>query len=127
MKTKWDCPLFPFIVARLYILGKPLGAENEDIWLHRYRKDPKDEVGAYGAALVYSLKGDPERALAIVKTINCPYRALFMGEFLIAAHRFNEAIAVLQNEDHPVARYFLAKAYEGQGSLSSAGKILATS
>ncbi|MGD0228755.1 MAG: M48 family metalloprotease [Syntrophorhabdales bacterium] len=123
-KTRVDVSLFPFVVARLRILGKPVGAQNEDIWLHRYNKDPKDAVGAYGAALVYSLKGDWDRALAIAKAIDSPHRSLFVGEFLVTGHRFSEAIAVLENETHPVARYYLAKAYEGQGDLATAGGIL---
>ena len=47
-----------------------------------------------------------------------------MGEFLVTAHRFTEARAILENETHPVARFFLAKACEGQGDLTTATQIL---
>jgi predicted Zn-dependent protease len=124
LKARVDVSFFPFIVTRVCIHSGPLGVQNEDIWLKKYQRDPKDPVGAYGAALVYSLKGDTDRAVAMAKAINSPYAPLFAGEFLVAGHRFQEAIAVLRGESHPVARYFLAKAYEGQGDFTTAGLIL---
>jgi predicted Zn-dependent protease len=124
MKTRVDVSLFPFVVARARILSGPVGAQNEDIWLKKYQKDPTDPVSAYGAALVYSLKGDTDRAVALVRAINSPYTPLFMGEFFVAGRRFKEAIEVLGGEAHPVARYFLAKAYEGQGDFTTAGRVL---
>jgi predicted Zn-dependent protease len=69
------------------------------------------------------LKGDTGRAVALAKAINSPYAPLFAGEFLVAGHRFQEAIGVLGGETHPVARYFLAKAYEGLGDFTTAGRI----
>jgi predicted Zn-dependent protease len=124
MKTRLDVSFFPFVVARARILSGPLGAQNEDIWLKKYERAPQDPVSVYGAALVHSLKGDTDGAIALVKTLDSPYAPLFMGEFLVAGRRFKEAVAVLGAEDHPVARYFLAKAYEGQGNLAAAGQIL---
>jgi predicted Zn-dependent protease len=123
-KTRVDVSLFPFVVARLQIIGKPLGAQNEEIWLKKYQKDPKDPVSVYGAGLVYSLKGDTDKAVAMVKTIDSPHTPLFIGEFYVAGRRFKEAIAVLRNETHPVARFYLAKAYEGLGDLAMAGTVL---
>ncbi len=125
MKTRVDVSFFPFVVARVRILGAPVGAQNEDIWFKKHQKDPKDPVSAYGAALVHSLKGDTDGAVALAKSMNSPYAPLFMGEFFVAGRRFNEAIAVLGAQGHPVARYFLAKAYEGQGDLAAAGHVLA--
>lgn len=125
MKTRVDVSLFPFMVARLHIIGKPVGTQNEEIWLKKYQKEPDDPVSAYGAALVYSLKGDTDKAVALAKTINSPHAPLFVGEFLVTGRRFNEAIEVLQNDTHPVARYYLAKAYEGRGDLLMAGKTFA--
>jgi predicted Zn-dependent protease len=124
MKTRVDVSFFPFVAARARILDEPLGTQNEDIWLKKYQRDPKDPVSAYGAALVHSLKGDTDGAVALVKTIDSPYAPLFMGEFFVVGRRFREAIDVLSAEEHPVARYFLAKAYEGQGDLATAGRIL---
>ncbi len=124
MKTRVDVSFFPFVIARARILSGPLGAQNEDIWFKKYQRDPKDPVGIYGAALVLSLKGNTDGALALIRTLRSPYAPLFMGEFLVAGHRFNQAIDVLGAEEHPVARYFLAKAYEGQGDLAAAGRTL---
>lgn len=124
MKTRLDVSFFPFVVARTRILSGPIGAQNEEIWLSKYRKDPKDPVSAYGAALVYSLKGDTDRAVAIARAIASPYAPLFEGEFLVAGRRFKDAVAVLGGQAHPVARYFLAKAYEGQGDFATAWQIL---
>jgi predicted Zn-dependent protease len=124
VKTRVDVSFFPFVVARARILSGPVGDQNEDIWLKKYQKDPTDPVSAYGAALVYSLKGDTDRAVALARAINSPYAPLFTGEFLVVGRRFKEAIAVLGGEAHPVARYFLAKAYEGQGDFITAGRIL---
>ncbi len=124
VKSRVDVSFFPFVVARARILDGPVGAQNEDIWLKKYQKDPTDPVSAYGAALVYSLKGDTDRAVALAKSINSPYAALFTGEFLVSGRRFKEAAAILGGEAHPVARYFLAKAYEGQGNLAAASEVL---
>ncbi len=124
LKTMVDVSFFPFIVTRVRIHDGPLGAQNESIWLGKYQRDPKDPVSAYGAALVYSLKGDTDRAVALAKAIDSPYAPLFVGEFLVAGHHFQEAIKVLGGQTHPVARYFLAKAYEGQGDFTSAWRIL---
>ncbi len=49
---------------------------------------------------------------------------MFEGEFLVAGRRFKDAVAVLGGQAHPVARYFLAKAYEGQGDFATAWQIL---
>jgi predicted Zn-dependent protease len=125
MKTRVDVSLFPFMVTRLHIIGKPLGTQNEEIWIKKYQKEPDDPISVYGAALVYSLKGDTDKAVALAKTINSPHAALFVGEFLVSGRRFNEAIAVLENETHPVARYYLARAYEGQGDLAMAAQTFA--
>jgi len=124
VRTRVDVSFFPFVVARARILSGPVGAQNEDIWLKKYQKDPTDPVSAYGAALVYSLKGDTDRAVALARAINSPYAPLFTGEFFVVGRRFKEAVAVLGGEVHPVARYFLAKAYEGQGDFTTAGRVL---
>jgi predicted Zn-dependent protease len=123
VKTRVDDSLFPFIVARLTVVGKPLSRQNEEIWLNRARKDPKNPVNVYGAALVCTMKGDRERALALLTKIDSPYRPLFLGEFLVKSNRFDEAIDVLSAETHPIARYWLARAYEGQGNLAMASGV----
>jgi predicted Zn-dependent protease len=123
MKTWVDDSFFPFLLVRLSVLGKPLSAQNEEIWLNRYRKDPKNAANCYGAALIYSMKGDTGRGLDLLGRLDSPYRPLLVGELLVRASRFKEAVDVLNPETHPVARYFLAKAYEGQGNLQMAGRV----
>jgi predicted Zn-dependent protease len=125
MKTRVDVSLFPFMVTRLHIIGKPIGTQNEEIWFKKYQKEPDDPISTYGAALVYSLKGDTDKAVAMAKTIDSPHAPLFVGEFLVTGRRFDDAIAVLEDQTHPVARYYLAKAYEGRGDLATAGKTFA--
>jgi predicted Zn-dependent protease len=124
MKTKVDVSLFPFIVARTAITGKPLGAQNEEIWLNKYRKDPKNQVNIYGAALVYSMKGNTNQAVSVLQTMNSPHKPLFLAEILVKNNQFKEAIDLLSNEAHPIGRFLLAKAYEGQGNLVRAGEVL---
>ena len=97
-KTLVDDSFFPFIVARLKILITPLSKQSEDIWFNRQRKDPKNPVNAYGAALVYTMKGDTEHAFALLSQIDSPYKSLFLGEFLVTSSRFKEAVDVLSAE-----------------------------
>jgi len=122
-RTRVDDSLFPFLLVRLNIVGKPLSPQKEEIWLNRYRKNPKDPVNAYGAALVYTIKGDHKEALDLLSNIDFPYRPLFLGEFYVNSNRYNEAVEVLSGQTHPIARFYLAKAYEGQGNLAMAGQI----
>jgi predicted Zn-dependent protease len=123
IKTKWDVSLFPFVIARVAIVGKPVGAQNEDIWVNRYRRDPKDPVSTYGAALIYAMKGDTDRAISMVKSMDSPWKPLFLGEFLVNSRRFKEAVEILGSQTHPVAGYYLARAYEGLGDLQTASRI----
>jgi tetratricopeptide (TPR) repeat protein len=44
---------------------------------------------------------------------------------LVTGRRFDDAIAVLEDQTHPVARYYLARAYEGQGDLAMAAQTFA--
>jgi predicted Zn-dependent protease len=122
-KTRIDDSFFPFLLARVSLVGKPLSKQSEEMWFNLLRRDPKNPVNVYGAALVYSMKGDTERGAALLRQMNSPYRSLFLGEFLVNSGRFKEAASVLSAETHPVARYWLARAYEGEGDLASAGRV----
>ncbi len=122
-KTRVDDSFFPFLLARLRIIGKPLSSQNEAIWFNRYRKDPKNPVNAYGAALVHTIKGDTDEALALLTTMDSPYKPIFLGEFLVNNNRYKEAVEVLSTQTHPIAHFYLAKAYEGQGNFLMAGQI----
>jgi predicted Zn-dependent protease len=122
-KTTVDDSLFPFLVARTRILSAPLSAQTEDIWSKRYQREPENPVNVYGAALIYAMKGDTEKAEGLLNKIDSPHRSLFLGELFVAGNRFKEAVEVLGNESNPLARYYLAKAYEGQGNLAMATPI----
>jgi beta-barrel assembly-enhancing protease len=115
---------FPYVQARLKILNKPFGPTIEEMWLGKHERDPKDPVGAYGAALVYTLKGNAGKAEEIIQNMESPYRNLFLGEIFVRSQRFKEAVEVLHNQTDPIARYFLASALEGSGDLSGAADVL---
>lgn len=119
-KVRVDTSFYPYLVARAQILHGFPGLSTEDIWLNKYARDEDDPVAAYGAALVYMLKGDGEEAIRITSAMKSPYRNLFLGEMLVNARRFREAIALLKNETDDIAIYFLARAYEGSGNRLAA-------
>jgi len=122
-RTTVDDSLFPFLVVRAKILGRPLNSQNEDIWLKRYQKEPENPVNVYGAALIYSQKGNMSQAESLLRKIASPYRALFLGELFVASNRLKEAVDVLTNQENPIARYYLARAYEGLNTLAIATPI----
>ena len=115
---------FPYVQARLKILNKPLSPAIEEMWMRKHERDPKDPVGAYGAALVYTLKGNAGKAEELIRNMESPYRNLFLGEIFVRGQRFKEAVEVLRNETDPIARYFLASALEGNGDLSGAAEVM---
>lgn len=111
-----DTSLFPYIIARAQVVQayRSRGLA-DDIWVRRYGLDSKDPVAAYGAALYHSLKGNFEEAVRIARTINSPYRNVFLGEIYVTASRFPEAAEVLKGATEKAGRYYLARAYEGMG------------
>ena len=115
-----DGSFFPFLVARAQILHSSPAVGGDEIWLNRYRRDSADPVNAYAAALIYSMKGDADTSLRIIRGINSPHRDLFVGEMLVNERKFKEAAETLKNERDPIGRFYLAKAYEGEGDLSTA-------
>jgi beta-barrel assembly-enhancing protease len=123
-KTTVKTDFFPYVQARLKILNRPLSPAIEEMWLGKHGRDPKDPVGAYGAALVYTLKGNAAKAEEIIRNMGSPYRNLFLGEMFVRGQRFKEAVEVLRDETDPIARYFLASALEGSGDLSGAADVL---
>lgn len=123
-KTSVDTSLFPFIIARMTIVDRPFGPEVEDQWARRYARNPEDPVNIYGMALVLTSKGNSEQAIKTVQTINSPHKALFLGEIMVSARRWGDAIRTLENESNPIALFFLARAYEGAGDVARAARIL---
>lgn len=114
--TSGTASLFPYIIARAKVMQnyKTSGLA-DNILVKRYAQNSKDPVAAYGASLYYSLKGDFEKALEIARANPSPYRDLFLGEILISANKFSEAVDVLKNVEEKVGRYYVARAYEGMG------------
>jgi beta-barrel assembly-enhancing protease len=117
--------LFPYVIARAKVIQnyKASGLV-DDIWVKRYAQNDKDPVAAYGASLYYAFKGDFEKALEIARSNPSPYRDLFLGEILITANRFPEAVEVLKDVHEKVGRYYLARAYEGIGRTDLAVSTL---
>jgi predicted Zn-dependent protease len=111
-----DTSLFPYIIARAKVVQtyRSRGLA-DDVWVRLYSRDSRDPVAAYGAALYHSLKGNFEEAVRIARTINSPYRNIFLGEIYVTASKFPEAAQVLKDATEKAGRYYLARAYEGMG------------
>jgi predicted Zn-dependent protease len=119
-----DTSIFPYLVVRAKILYGAEGLSPQDIWPNRHLKDRNDPLNGYGAALVYAKKGNIDEALEILSAMNSPFKKLFMGDTMVNARRFEEAITVLKNEPSPIGRFILARAYEGRGDLKDAAELL---
>ena len=119
-KVKLDTSFFAYVVVRAQVVHRIPGLGAEEIWMNRYLRDKKDPVNVYAAALITSMKGDTDEAVKMAATINSPYRNVFLGEMLINARKYKEAEELLRNDPNPIARYFLAAAYEGEGDREMA-------
>lgn len=119
-KVTVDAPLFPFVSLRTQVLHKSARVGDDDILVNRYLKDTTDPVNNYGAALVYSQKGNAAESIRVIEENKSPFKRLFLGETLINARRFSDAVDVLKNDTDPVARFLLARAYEGQNKYEPA-------
>jgi beta-barrel assembly-enhancing protease len=113
-KVTIDAPLFPYLALRAQVLHKSARVGGNDIIINRYLKDKADPVNNYAACLVYSLKGNGDESIRVASENKSSYKNLFLGEMFINARKFPEAVDVLKASTEPVARFLLAKAYEGQ-------------
>lgn len=113
-------PLFPYLALRAQILHKSARVGGDDILINRYLKDKADPVNNYAACLVYSLQGNTDESIRVAGESKSSFKNLFLGEIFINARKFPEAVDVLKNNTDPVARFLLAKAYEGQGKNETA-------
>jgi predicted Zn-dependent protease len=111
-----ETSLFPYIIARTKVMQsyRSRGLV-DDTWVRRHDRDGKDPVAAYGAALYHSLRGNFEEAVRIARTIDSPYRNVFLGEIYVTANKLPEAAQALRSVNEEVGRYYLARAYEGMG------------
>ena len=123
-KSQIDGSFFPYLLERIKVLHAPYRQGMEDIWISRYLKDKDNPLTAYALALVYSMKGNVNESVNIASNISSPYRNMFLGEMLVSARRFSNAIDVLKEETLPIPRFFLAKAYEANGDRSMAINVL---
>ncbi len=123
-KSTIDGSFFPYLCVRSKILHTVPGSGAGEILLNSYLKKKDDPANGYAAALVYSLRGDADKSITIASGNRSPYRDLFLGEVLVNARRFNEAIDDLKDSADPIARYFLARAYEGMGNGKTASDLL---
>ncbi len=119
-KVTVNTDFFPYVLVRSKLFGKVHGPGIDEVLVNRYLKDRNDPANAYAASLVFSGKGSADESIDAVSHINSPYGPLFLGEILVNAHRYDEAIKTLRDSKDPTARYFLAKAYEGSGNREMA-------
>jgi predicted Zn-dependent protease len=114
-KVTIEAPLFPYLALRAQILHKSARVGGDDILINRYLKDKEDSVNNYAVCLVYSLKGNADESIRVAGENKSSFKNLFLGEMFINARKFPEAVDVLRVGTEPVARFLLARAYEGQG------------
>jgi predicted Zn-dependent protease len=119
-KVTIDAPFFPFVSLRVQVLHKSARVGDDDIVINRYLKDASNPANNYGAALVYSQKGNTAESIRVAKENKSPFRNLFLGEMFINARKFSEAVDTLKNDTDPVARFLLARAYESQNKYGPA-------
>ncbi|MCX8110893.1 MAG: M48 family metalloprotease [Syntrophorhabdaceae bacterium] len=120
-----DSLIFPYIIVRAKVLNKIRGTQSDDIWINRYLKDKENPQNAYAAYLVYSRKGRMDDALEAIKKIDSPVKNLLLGEALVTAGKFNEAIDCLRKVEpgdsaYYIAKIYLARVYEAKGDRSLA-------
>ncbi|MCX5811784.1 MAG: M48 family metalloprotease [Proteobacteria bacterium] len=127
-KVRIDGAFFPYLLVRIKVLHGPLTEGMRDTWVKKYAKDINNPLAIYGISLMYSHIGNTNDSVHIAKSINSSYRSLLLGEILVNARQYEDAIGVLRDETSPISRFFLAKAYEGYGdrgmALSLFGELL---
>jgi predicted Zn-dependent protease len=121
-KTTNNTTFYPYLVVRANVLHKLPGTGAKEIWLNRYMKDKNSPTNAYAASLVYMSTGNISESVRVASDIKSPYRKLFMGEALVNGRQYAEAVEALKYQQDPVAKMFLAKAYEGLGNIEMAAK-----
>ena len=119
-----DGSFYPYLVVRSKVLHTPPGSGINDMYLNLYAKDKDNPVNNYAAMLIYSEKGDTERAIGIARANKSPYAGLFLGEALVKGRKFKEAVDVLKDRSDFISRYYLARAYEGDGNTTMALAVL---
>jgi predicted Zn-dependent protease len=115
---------FPYAATRTIMQQRVVKQGVQDYLTNRHTKAPEDPVAVYGAALVSMSKGETDKALNLVRSMESPYRKELLGEMLVNAHRYDDAVALLKDDPSPVGRFFLARAYEGQGKAEDAIDVL---
>lgn len=125
-KVTVNTAFFPYVLVRAKLFGKVHGPGIDDVLVNRYLKAKDDPVNAYAASLVFSRKGKADESIEVASHIGLPYRPLLLGEILVSARRYDEAIEMLRNNKDPLYRYFLARAYEGDGKREMAVATLKT-
>jgi predicted Zn-dependent protease len=115
-KIDIDTSFYPYLTARTKILYRDAVSGSEDVWLNKHLKDKNDPVSSYGVAITYATRGKADKSVDIAMEMDSPYKDLILGEMLVDAHRFKEAVEVLKNQTNPISKFYLARAYEGAGN-----------
>jgi predicted Zn-dependent protease len=121
-KTRNNTALYPYLVVRANILYRLPGTGAKEIWLNKYTKDKSVSTNAYGASLVYMSTGNISESVKVASEIKSPYRNLFLGEALVNGRQYREAVDVLQYQQDPISKMFLAKAFEGMGNIEMSAR-----
>jgi len=121
-KTKNNTTFYPYLTVRANVLYRPPGAGSKEIWLNKYQKDKDSPLNSYGAMLAYMSAGNIFESVKVASGIKSPYRDLFVGEALVNARKFGDAVEVLKYKQDPMEKMFLAKAYDGLGNIEMAAK-----
>ncbi len=123
-KTKNNTTFYPYLTVRANVLYRPPGAGSKEIWLNKYQKDKDSPLNSYGAMLAYMSAGNIFESVKVASGIKSPYRDLFVGEALVNARKFGDAVEVLKYKQDPMEKMFLAKAYDGLGNIENGCKNL---
>lgn len=121
-RSSVDTSFYPYLVVRSNVLHRRPGTGAKEIWLRRYERDKDSPVNAYGAALVYMTSGNTAESVKVASAIKSPYRDIFLGEVLVHGKQFSEAVEVLKYQQNPIAKMFLAQAYDGLGNVEAAAQ-----
>ncbi len=123
-KSRIDGSFFPYILERVKVLHGPYREGSGEIFRNRYLRDRANPYAAYALSLLYSIRGNANEAVNIAAGIHSPDRNLFLGEILVNVRRFGDAVNVLKGSTSPISRFFLARAYEGNGDRQTAIDVL---
>jgi beta-barrel assembly-enhancing protease len=122
--SRIDGSFYPYLLVRVKVLHGSTTEGMKDTWVNKYAKNINDPLTIYGISLMYSFTGNTNDSVRIAKSMNSSFRNLLLGEILVNARQFEDAVGILRDETSPISRFFLSKAYEGYGDRGTALNVL---